>query len=162
VDGGGEEVMGDNVVLPRFVVVPTSHADARKLLADYYGEIRQRFGFNVSGQAAAEDMDPPGGRFVIAYVGDEPVASGGIRTWEPGVCEIKRMFVTPAARRLGHGKRLLEALERTAVELGFRRIVLDTLDSHVDAMKFYDTTGYERIPAYNENPYASAWFAKDL
>jgi hypothetical protein len=29
-------------------------------------------------------------------------------------------------------------------------------------MKFYDTTGYERIPAYNENPYASAWFAKDL
>ena len=154
--------MGDCAVPLRFAAVPTSHADARKLLADYYGEIRQRFGFNVSGQAAAEDMDPPGGRFVIAYEGEEPVASGGIRTWEPGVCEIKRMYVTPAARRLGHGRALLEALERAAVELGFRRIVLDTLDSHVDAMKFYDTTGYQRVPAYNENPYASAWFAKDL
>jgi GNAT superfamily N-acetyltransferase len=162
VDGCGEEVMGDCAVPLRFVAVPTSHADARKLLADYYGEIRQRFGFNVSGQAAAEDMDPPGGRFVIAYEAEEPVASGGIRTWEPGVCEIKRMYVTPGARRHGHGRALLEALERAAIELGFRRIVLDTLDSHVDAMKFYDTTGYQRVPAYNENPYASAWFAKDL
>jgi GNAT superfamily N-acetyltransferase len=146
----------------RFAVVPTSHADARKMLADYYREIRERFGFNVSGQAAAEDMDPPGGRFVIAYEDDQPVASGGIRTWEPGVCEIKRMFVRPGARRKGYGRQLLEALERTASEAGFRRIVLDTLDAHVDAMKFYDTTGYTRVPAYNENPYASAWFAKDL
>jgi hypothetical protein len=29
-------------------------------------------------------------------------------------------------------------------------------------MSLYDASGYERIPAYNENPYASAWFAKDL
>jgi len=154
--------MGDSAATLRFLVVPTAHADARRLLAEYYGEIRQRFGFNVSGQAAAEDMDPPGGRFVIAYEGDTPVASGGIRTWEPGVCEIKRMFVSPGARRHGYGRQLLAALERTAVEIGFRRIVLDTLDSHVDAMKFYDQTGYQRVPAYNENPYASAWFAKDL
>ncbi|MGD0527078.1 MAG: GNAT family N-acetyltransferase [Polyangiaceae bacterium] len=154
--------MGDTAAPLRVVVVATSHPDARRMLAGYFREIRERFGFNVSGQAAAEDMDPPGGRFVIAYEGDEPVASGGIRTWEPGVSEIKRMFVVPSARRHGHGRRLLAELERVAVELGFRRMVLDTLDSHIDAMKFYATTGYERIPAYNENPYASAWFAKDL
>jgi len=142
--------------------VPTSHPDAKRMLAGYFAEIRKRFGFDVSGQANAEDMDPPGGRFLVAYEGDEPVASGGIRTWEPGVCEIKRMFVAASARRHGHGRQLLEALEGAARDAGFRRIVLDTLGSHVEANTLYDGSGYERIPAYNENPYASAWFAKDL
>jgi GNAT superfamily N-acetyltransferase len=146
----------------RIVQTPTSHPDARRMLAGYYAEIRRRFGFDVSGQAAPEDMDPPGGRFLVAYEGDEPVASGGIRTWEPGVCEIKRMFVASGARRHGHGRQLLEALERAAREAGFHRVVLDTLDSHLEANTLYDGSGYVRVPAYNENPYASAWFAKDL
>ena len=146
----------------RFAVVPTSHPDARRMLSSFYAEIKARFGFDVSRQAAPEDMDAPGGRFVIAYDGDRPVASGGIRTWEPGVCEIKRMFVSADARRLGYGRKVLEALEQTAREAGFRRVVLDTLGSHVDATTVYDGSGYQRVPAYNENPYASAWFAKDL
>ncbi len=146
----------------RFAVVPTSHPDARKMLGAYYAEIRARFGMDVSRQAAAEDMDPPGGRFVVAYEDETPVASGGIRTWEPGVCEIKRMFVSPGVRRHGYGRAVLEALERTAREAGFRRIVLDTMGSHTEAMTLYDGSGYARVPAYNENPYANAWFSKDL
>ncbi|HEY8041958.1 MAG TPA: GNAT family N-acetyltransferase [Polyangiaceae bacterium] len=146
----------------RFAVVPTSHPHARQMLAGYYEEIRKRFGFDVSRQAAPEDMDPPGGRFVVAYEGETPVASGGIRSWEPGVCEIKRMWVAPQARRHGYGRQLLEAIESAAREAGFRRIVLDTLDSHTEAMKLYDSSGYQRVPRYNENPYTSVWFAKDL
>jgi len=146
----------------RIAVLPTSHPDSRRMLAGYFAEIRTRFGFDVSRQAAAEDMDPPGGRFVVAYDDDTPIASGGIRTWEPGVCEIKRMFVAPDARRKGHGRAVLEALERAAREAGFHRIVLDTMGSHTEAMTLYDGSGYARVPAYNENPYASAWFAKDL
>jgi GNAT superfamily N-acetyltransferase len=146
----------------RIVQTPTSHPDARRMLSGYYAEIRRRFGFDVSGQAAPEDMDPPGGRFLVAYEDDEPVASGGIRTWEPGVCEIKRMFVAAGARRHGYGRQLLEALELAAREAGFHRVVLDTLDSHLEANTLYDGSGYVRVPAYNENPYASAWFAKEL
>jgi GNAT superfamily N-acetyltransferase len=146
----------------RFAVVPTSHPDARRMLGAYFAEIRARFGMDVSRQAALEEMDPPGGRFVVTYEEDTPVAAGGIRTWEPGVCEIKRMFVSPDVRRKGYGRAVLEALERTAREAGFRRIVLDTMGSHTEAMTLYDGSGYARVPAYNENPYASAWFAKDL
>jgi GNAT superfamily N-acetyltransferase len=149
-------------VVLRINLVPTSHPDARAMLAQFYVEIRKRFGFDVSHQADAREMDAPGGRFLVAYEDDRPVASGGIRTWEPGVCEIKRMFVAPGARRHGYGRKLLDALEEAAREAGFRRIVLDTLDSHVDAMTLYDSAGYARVPAYNENPYASAWFAKEL
>ena len=146
----------------RFAVVPTSHPDAQQMMAGFYAEIRTRFGFDLSRQALAADMDPPGGRFVVAYEDARAVASGGIRTWEPGVCEIKRMFVAPGARRHGYGRAVLEALERTAREAGFKRVVLDTLGSHTEAMTLYDGSGYARVPAYNENPYASAWFAKDL
>ena len=153
-------------VAPRVLrcsVVPTSHADARGMLAAYYEEIQKRFGFDVSRQAAVEEMDPPGGAFVLGYDDHgKPVACGGIRTWEPGVCEIKRMFIAPGARRLGYGRQLLDALEQAARAAGFRRIVLDTLDSHVEAMGLYDASGYARVPRYNENPYASAWFGKEL
>jgi GNAT superfamily N-acetyltransferase len=145
-----------------FAVVPTAHPDARRMLAAYFSEIRRRFSMNVAGQANAEEMDPPGGRFVVAYEQETPVASGGIRTWEPGVCEIKRMFVSPGSRRKGYGRAVLEALERTAREAGFHRIVLDTMGSHTEAITLYDGSGYARVPAYNENPYATAWFAKDL
>src|SRR5580700_6392533 len=115
----------------RFAVVPTSHADARQMLAGFHAEIRARFGFDLSRQAAPEDMDAPGGRFLVAYDGDKPVAGGGIRTWEPGVCEIKRMYVAQDARGHGYGRELLDALEAAASDAGFRRIVLDTLASHI-------------------------------
>lgn len=146
----------------RFAEVLTSHPDARELLARFHAEVRARFRVNLSQQVSFEDLEPPGGRFLVAYDGDRPVACGGFRTWEPGVCEIKRMYVEPEARRHGHGRALLAAIEDAARAAGFHRCVLDTLDSHVDANRFYDTTGYQRVEAYNENPYASAWFAKEL
>jgi GNAT superfamily N-acetyltransferase len=146
----------------RSSVLPTSHADARTMLAGFFAEIRSRFGYDVSHQAASEDMDPPGGRFVVGYEDDRPVACGGIRTWEPGVCEIKRMFVARGSRRRGYGRLLLAAIEQAAREAGFRRIVLDTLSDLREAMALYESSGYKRVPPYNENPYASAWFAKDL
>ena len=146
----------------RFVQRPTAHPDARRMLDGFYREIRGRFGFDVSRQAEASDMDPPGGRFLVGYQADEPVAAGGIRTWDEGVCEIKRMYVAPAGRRQGVGKLLLAELETTAREAGFRRIVLDTIDTLGEALALYDAQGYARVPAYNENPYANVWFAKDL
>ena len=51
---------------------------------------------------------------------------GGLRQLEPGVGEIKRMFVTASARGRGHGRRLLDELERLAAEAGHRRIRLIT------------------------------------
>lgn len=149
-------------VTVRFVLLPTSHADSRRMLAAFYSEIRRRLGFDVSRQSDEADLDPPGGRFIVGYEDGVPVACGGIRTWDAGACEVKRMFVMPAARRRGVGRRLLGAIEAAAREAGFRRVLLDTLDSHAEAVALYDSSGYERVPAYNENPYAGAWFAKTL
>jgi GNAT superfamily N-acetyltransferase len=140
--------------------LPTSHADVSDLLARYYAELRARFGFDASIAAPPNDMNPPGGSFYDDA--GEPIACGGIRTHEVGTCEVKRMFVVPAARRGGHARRLLAALEDAARAAGFTRVVLDTEATLLEATALYDSSGYRRIPRYNDNPHATAWFEKAL
>jgi ribosomal protein S18 acetylase RimI-like enzyme len=78
------------------------------------------------------------------------------------VAEIKRMFVRPAARGRGLGRRVLDELESAASELGYRRLRLDTAVSMTTAMALYRAAGYRDIPDYNGNSYASYWGEKVL
>ena len=96
------------------------------------------------------------------YEDGEPVAGGGLRRLEDDVAEIKRMFVEPAARGRGHGRRVLYELEAVAVELGYRRLRLDTAQSMTTAIALYRGAGYRDIPDYNGNSYASYWGEKVL
>jgi GNAT superfamily N-acetyltransferase len=111
---------------------------------------------------APSEMVPPGGAFVLVREDGRPAAGGGIRRLADGVCEIKRMYVVPEARGRGHGRRLLEALERVAADLGYRRVRLDTAQSMTTAMALYESAGYRPIPDYNGNTYASFWGEKEL
>jgi GNAT superfamily N-acetyltransferase len=109
-----------------------------------------------------EEMTPPDGGFVVLYEDGEPVAGGGLRRLGDDVAEIKRMFVRPAARGRGHGRRVLAALEAAAADLGYRRLRLDTAQSMTTAMALYRGAGYRDIPDYNGNSYASFWGEKVL
>ena len=111
---------------------------------------------------SAAEMVPPAGAFVVLREDGRTVAGGGIRRLEPGVCEIKRMFVVPEARGRGHGRRVLEALEGAASQLGYRRARLDTALSMTTAMGLYESAGYRPIADYNGNSYASFWGEKEL
>jgi pyruvate dehydrogenase E1 component alpha subunit len=149
--------MNDSI---RIEPIATAHPDAQTMLGRYYDELRSRFGINVA--SPPSDMDPPGGAFLVAYEGDKPVASGGIRPLELGTCEIKRMYVAPDARRRGYARVLLDALEARARDMGFRRVVLDTISGLGEANSLYEKSGYQRVAAYNENPHATVWFEKSL
>ena len=107
-------------------------------------------------------MEPPGGTFLVAMEDDVPVACGGLRTLAPGVGEVKRMYVVPSARRRGHARRLLEALERCARELGHERVRLDTNAAQPEALLLYEASGYGEIADYNGSPTATHWFEKTL
>ena len=76
-----------------------------------------------------------------------PVACGGWRSHgDDGVtAEVKRMYVAPEARRRGIARRVLAALEDSARAAGRRRIILETGDRQPEAVKLYETAGYERI-----------------
>jgi DNA-binding MarR family transcriptional regulator len=132
----------------------------------YFAELDARFpgGFD-SGGAVDHDavaMAPPGGVFVVATSDGEPVACGGVQPCGEGTGEIKRMWVHPDWRGAGLGSRMLRHLEEQARGLGHRRVVLDTNATLVEAIAMYQRAGYESVARYNENPYAQAWFAKNL
>jgi GNAT superfamily N-acetyltransferase len=109
-----------------------------------------------------EEMVPPHGAFVLVVDGGRPVAGGGVRRLSDRVAEIKRMFVVPDARGRGHGRRLLDALEAAAADLGYGAVRLDTARSMTTAMDMYRRAGFRDIPDYNGNSYASFWGEKDL
>ncbi len=112
--------------------------------------------------ATPEDLGPPGGAFVALYEGDRAVAGGGIKRLEPGVAEIKRMYVVPDRRGAGLSRLLLLALEVAARDLGYERVRLDTGVHQAAALHLYRSAGYSDIDDYNANPYASYWGEKRL
>jgi GNAT superfamily N-acetyltransferase len=112
--------------------------------------------------APPSDFSPPGGAFLVIYVNGKPVAGGGVKRDEDGVAEIKRMYVAPAVRRQGLGRRLLEELETKARQLGYARIRLDTGARQPHARAMYERAGYHPIDNYNGNAQASFWGEKIL
>ena len=72
------------------------------------------------------------------------------------------MWVAPAARGLGLGRRLLRELERLARETGARTIRLDTNRVLNEAIRLYRSAGYQEVPRFNDEHYAHHWFEKAL
>jgi GNAT superfamily N-acetyltransferase len=108
------------------------------------------------------DFELPGGRFVVAYSGDQRLACGGFRALSDGVAEVKRLFVTVAARRQGIGSHLLRELERSASERGYGLVRLDTGARQPAALALFRSRGYREIADYNGNELAAHWFEKRL
>jgi GNAT superfamily N-acetyltransferase len=102
------------------------------------------------------------GDWLVAYEDGEPVACGGLRRLDPETGEIKRMFVTERARRRGHGRRILEALEDRARRAGMRRMRLITTEALTEARELYASAGYAVVSAPREGERQDYWMEKDL
>jgi putative acetyltransferase len=121
--------------------------DFAALVAALDAELEERY------PGLAEDESPSAPDLlvaVVAYSGDTPVGCGALRDLEPGVGEIKRMFVLPHARRLGAARRMLEVIEARALALGYSAVRLGSGVRQPEALALYESAGYSRIPLFGE------------
>jgi GNAT superfamily N-acetyltransferase len=128
------------------VIVETAYGGA--LVEEVQREYVARYGGPDETPVDPAEFDPPTGIFLIAAADGEPVACGGFRTLEPGVGEIKRMYVTPRARGRGLARGILAELEDRARAAGCGVLKLETGANQPEAMALYASAGYEPCEPY--------------
>jgi GNAT superfamily N-acetyltransferase len=151
---------------------------ARALVDELMADLTERYAADSVGEGndpevvglwavRTEQVTPPAGVFLVAWLDGVAVACGGIRAVigaPEGVAEIKRMYTAPAARRRGISRLLLARLEDEAASLGYHTLQLETGYRQPEAIRLYEATGFHRIPPYGQ--YAaddlSVCFAKPL
>ncbi|MFC4174692.1 GNAT family N-acetyltransferase [Microvirga sp. GCM10011540] len=139
---------------------------ARRCLERYFQELAERFelGFDParSNSASDEEMTPPAGFFVLAWLDGEPAGCGALKVGDGITGEIKRMWTAPSARGLGIARRVLRMLEAKAREIGLRTLRLETNRALTEAQALYRREGYHEVAPFNIEPYAHHWFEKRL
>ena len=107
---------------------------------------------------------PPAGVLLLALVDGQVGGCGALRPITdvdyPDACEMKRLYVRPAYRRLGLGLALARELVDHATQVGYSVMLLDTLDEMEAARGMYEAMGFEEIPPYYFNPVAGAHYLK--
>jgi GNAT superfamily N-acetyltransferase len=121
---------------------------AQALVDAVQAEYVARYGGPDESPVDPADFAPPRGTFLVGYVGELPVATGGWRRIDVGSVEIKRMYVDPRWRGRGLSRQVLARLERLAADAGATRVVLETGLAQPEAMRLYETSGYARIDGF--------------
>jgi ribosomal protein S18 acetylase RimI-like enzyme len=101
---------------------------------------------------------PPRGALLVARVGGEAIGCVAVRPLTGDTCEMKRLFVLPAARGTGLGRRLAVAIVTEARRLGYARMRLDTTPGMETAQALYEELGFEEIAPYTRNPVVGTRF----
>ncbi|MBO2452358.1 GNAT family N-acetyltransferase [Actinomadura barringtoniae] len=143
---------------------------AKRLVAQVQQEYVARYGSEDETPTDPADFTAPLGHFVVGWLDGEPVACGGWRghDGEPnfldGDAELKRMYVAERARGRGLARALLADLERSALERGRRRMVLETGINQPEAIALYTSSGYLAIPKFGfySGSETSRCYGKDL
>jgi GNAT superfamily N-acetyltransferase len=131
----------------RIEQVGYDHPDAAVLIAEVQQEYAARYGSQDASPADPAEFAAPWGRFLVGYLARTPVACGGWHALGTDA-EIRRMYVSRAARRRGFARAILAELERTALAAGHRRMILETGTVLPEAVALYRSAGYTDIAPF--------------
>jgi GNAT superfamily N-acetyltransferase len=144
-----------------FRLAHVRHAEEIAAAAILFREYADWLGIDLSFQGFEAELAglpgkyaPPTGELMLAYSPEgDALGCAAVRPLEGrAVCEMKRLYVRPAARGLGIGAALVAAVIGAAEQLGYGEMKLDTLPSMSEALALYLRFGFLEIPAYYHNP----------
>jgi GNAT superfamily N-acetyltransferase len=131
--------------------VPFADPDVQHLVEEVQAYYVSIYGGPDDSPIDDGEFEPPSGTFVLATDATGPVGMGGWRhrpdlrhLFDASVAEVKRMYVTPRARRRGISGLVLADLERSATAAGVELLVLETGAVQEDAVALYTSCGYTR------------------
>jgi len=163
-------------------MTPTANAAIRQattpedvaLARDMFVEYAQWLGIDLCFQGFDRELAtlpgayvPPRGRLLLAGMPARAFGCIALRPIEAagpseegaadtagarGIGEVKRLYVQPAHRNGGWGRRLAETLIADARAIGYAELKLDTLDWMTGARGLYAKLGFRECAAYYANP----------
>lgn len=140
---------------------PAALGVVRELFQEYAGGLD----VDLSFQGFAEELAtlpgayaPPGGALLLGLDDGDPAGCVALRPLEPGIAELKRLYVRPAYRGSGWGRMLAERAIAAARAAGHTTLRLDTLPSMAGAHRLYRALGFVEIPPYRHNPVPGSAF----
>ena len=135
---------------------PAQIAQVRELFLEYAKSLGFSLCFQSFDQELAGlpgDYAPPQGRLLLAEYEGLAAACVALHQLEPGVCEMKRLYLRPAYRGKGLGRKLAEVVISEAKTIGYKRMRLDTVEPVMkDAVAMYRKLGFHEIAPYRPNP----------
>ncbi|MGC2196794.1 MAG: GNAT family N-acetyltransferase [Terriglobales bacterium] len=137
-------------------------AQVRELFLEYASSLGFSLCFQSFDQELASlpgDYAPPDGRLLLAEYEGQPAGCVALHKLEPGICEMKRLYLRPAFRGKGLGRRLTETIVHEARGIGYGRLRLDTVEPLMkDAVAMYRKLGFREIAPYRANPMEGALY----
>ena len=136
-------------------------AAARTLFEEYAASL----GFDLAFQGFDRELEAlpgayaaPGGALLLATVDGSSAGCVGVRPFADLACEMKRLYVRPAFRGTGVGRKLAQEAIRVGGDLGYRAMRLDTVPGMRAAIGLYATLGFRTIAPYRLNPIVGATY----
>ncbi len=152
--------------LKRLSILPAQTPQQIAHASELFLEYAQSLGFSLCFQNFDQELAglpggyaPPDGRLLLAEYETQLAGCVALHKLEPGICEMKRLYLRPQFRGHGLGRLLADRIIAEARQIGYHHMRLDTVEPVMkDAVAMYRRLGFKEIAPYCANPMAGAMY----
>lgn len=131
----------------------------------FFADIASRYpGWEPASSQSVEpsELAPPVGVWLVAYRDGHAIGCGGLQRLDADTGEVRRIFLDKTERGRGTGRMLLIELEEHARRRGYKRVRLTTGDRQPEALRMFQSSGYEEIAPFTDGAFTRHWMEKAL